>query len=86
MFIRPFLCHSLTIVGTCLVSLSPGTGTHALHAAPFFEDGFLGLTKQELHEKLGTPHAIRSRKAALRVFSYYSSEDWDKYFGKLVSR
>ena len=85
MFIRPFLCYFLTIVGTCLVSLFPGTWTHPLHAAPFFEDGFLGLTKQEVHEKLGVPHAIRSRKAALRVFSYYSSNDWDKYFGKLVS-
>lgn len=59
--------------------------TVSLHARPFFEDGFLGLTKQEVHEKLGTPHAIRSRKAALRVFSYYSPKDWDKYFRKLVS-
>ena len=36
---------------------------------PFFEDGFLGLTQQEVHAKLGIPHAIRSRKSALRVFS-----------------
>ncbi len=57
----------------------------SLHAEPFFEDGFLGLTKQEVHDKLGTPHAIRSRKAALRVFSYYSPKDWEKYFSKLVS-
>ena len=54
-------------------------------AKPYFEDGYLGLTKEELHEKLGTPHAIRSRKAALRVFSYYSPKDWKKYFSKLVS-
>lgn len=56
-----------------------------VQAKPYFEDGYLGLTKAELHETLGTPHAIRSRKAALRVFSYYSTKDWDKYFRKLVS-
>lgn len=54
-------------------------------ASPFFEDGYLGLTQEEVHQKLGTPHAIRSRKAALRVFHYYSVADWDKYFKKLVS-
>ena len=56
-----------------------------LAAAPFFEDGYLGLNQAELHQQLGKPHAIRSRKAALRVFSYYSVSDWDKYFQKLVS-
>jgi len=56
-----------------------------VHAKAFFEDGYLGLTKTELHKMLGTPHAIRSRKAALRVFSYYSPKDWEKYFSKLVS-
>lgn len=59
--------------------------TPPLHARPFFEDGFLGLTQQEVHAKLGIPHAIRSRKSALRVFSYYSPKDWKKYFSKLVS-
>ena len=59
--------------------------TVPLHATPFFEDGFLGLTQQEVHAKFGVPHAVRSRKAALRVFSYYSPEDWAKYFSKLVS-
>jgi len=39
------------------------TITH-LQAIPYFEDGYLGLTKSELHETLGTPHAIRSRKVA----------------------
>ena len=29
--------------------------------------------------------AVRSRKAALRVFSYYTFKDWEKYFSKLVS-
>jgi len=54
-------------------------------ADPFFEDGYLGLNQEEVHQKLGIPHAIRSRKAALRVFHYYSVSDWDKYFRKLVS-
>ncbi len=62
--------------------LSPGL---PVHAKSYFEDGYLGLTKTELHGKLGTPHAIRSRKAALRIFSYYSPKDWNKYFSKLVS-
>ncbi|MCA9472182.1 MAG: hypothetical protein MRJ96_15360 [Nitrospirales bacterium] len=52
---------------------------------PYFEDGFLGLTQAELHQKLGQPMAVRSRKAALRVFSYYTFQDWKKYFSKLVS-
>ena len=56
-----------------------------LLAEPYFEDGYLGLTQTEVREKLGTPMAVRSRKAALRVFSYYSFKDWEKYFSKLVS-
>ncbi len=55
------------------------------HAGPFFEDGLLGLNQDEVHQQLGDPHAIRARKAALRVFTYYSVGDWDKYFRKLVS-
>jgi hypothetical protein len=54
-------------------------------AKPYFEDGFLGLTQDELRTKLGTPMAIRSRKAALRIFSYYTYTDWQKYFKNLVS-
>jgi hypothetical protein len=54
-------------------------------AAPYFEDGFLGLTQNELHEKMGMPQAVRDRKSALRVFTYYAITDWDKYFRKLVS-
>ena len=54
-------------------------------AAPYFEDGFLGLTQQELHAKMGMPQAVRDRKSALRVFTYYAITDWDKYFRKLVS-
>jgi len=54
-------------------------------AAPYFEDGFLGLSQNELHEKLGMPQAVRDRKSALRVFTYYPIDDWSKYFSKLVS-
>ena len=57
----------------------------SLHAAPYFEDGFLGLTQTELHKKMGMPQAVRDRKSALRVFTYYEITDWDKYFRKLVS-
>lgn len=57
----------------------------ALSAAPYFEDGFLGLTQKELHERLGLPQAVRDRKSALRVFTYYPITDWQKYFSKLVS-
>lgn len=54
-------------------------------AAPYFEDGYLGLTQTELHLKLGMPQAVRDRKSALRVFTYYAITDWEKYFRKLVS-
>ena len=54
-------------------------------ASPYFEDGFLGLSQKELHEQLGLPHAVRDRKSALRVFTYYPITDWSKYFSKLVS-
>lgn len=57
----------------------------SLSAAPYFEDGYLGLTQKELHEKLGMPQAVRDRKSALRVFTYYPISDWQKYFSKLVS-
>ncbi len=56
-----------------------------LDAAPYFEDGFLGLTQAELHAKMGRPQAVRDRKSALRVFTYYPITDWSSYFSKLVS-
>ena len=31
------------------------------------------------------PQAVRDRKSALRVFTYYSIADWSKYYGKFVS-
>lgn len=57
----------------------------AVLAAAYFEDGYLGLTQTELHQKLGMPQAVRDRKSALRVFTYYAITDWEKYFRKLVS-
>ena len=71
-------CAFGVIAGLCLLPAS-------LLSAPYFEDGFLGLTQKELHEKMGLPQAVRDRKSALRVFSYYAITDWDKYFRKLVS-
>ncbi|MBS0150682.1 MAG: hypothetical protein JSR31_07040 [Nitrospira sp.] len=67
----------------CILALAaiPTTTT----ATPYFEDGFLGLSQQELHEKLGRPQAVRDRKSALRVFTYYPITDWATYFSKLVS-
>ena len=57
----------------------------AAFATAYFEDGYLGLTQTELHQKLGMPQAVRDRKSALRVFTYYAIADWEKYFRKLVS-
>lgn len=68
-----------------LSAMCAWTAPSSLFAAPYFEDGFLGLTQQELHEKLGKPQAVRDRKSALRVFTYYSMADWEKYFRKMVS-
>jgi hypothetical protein len=68
-----------------LVAALPLCLPSPLAASPYFEDGFLGLTQKELHEKLGMPQAVRDRKSALRVFTYYAITDWEKYFRKLVS-
>jgi hypothetical protein len=57
----------------------------AVLAAAYFEDGYLGLTQSELHQKLGMPQAVRDRKSALRIFTYYAITDWEKYFQKVVS-
>ena len=74
-----------TILTAVLSLLLCWTCPAALDAAPYFEDGFLGLTQTELHAKLGLPQAVRDRKSALRVFTYYPITDWAKYFSKLVS-
>ncbi|MFQ5992012.1 MAG: hypothetical protein ACE5NA_06200 [Nitrospiraceae bacterium] len=52
---------------------------------PYFEDGYLGLSQNALRTKVGTPHAVRDRKSALRVFRYYTYDDWEQYYKKLIS-
>jgi hypothetical protein len=51
----------------------------SLRAAPYFEDGLLGLTQEELHGKLGIPQAVRHRQSALRVFTYYPITNRSQY-------
>jgi hypothetical protein len=78
----PTIFSSLLIVlSTASIWPQPAT----VFAAPYFEDGFLGLTQTELHQKLGMPQAVRDRKSALRIFTYYAITDWENYFRKLVS-
>ena len=76
-----------TIFAYLLLLMISGIGLQpsAVLAAPYFEDGYIGLTQTELHQKLGMPQAVRDRKSALRVFTYYAITDWEKYFRKLVS-
>ncbi len=75
------VCLLVLLLCTPVLESSPSIAS----ASPYFEDGFLGLTQEELRTQLGTPMAVRSRKAALRVFSYYTFKDWQKYFKNLVS-
>lgn len=79
----PILSARTFILLLWVVSLS-GFPTFT-SAAPYCDDGFLGLSQKELHEKLGLPQAVRDRKSALRLFTYYPITDWAKYFSKLVS-
>ncbi len=75
-------CRSLALSSRrCLLATVSSSAT----AAPYFEDGFLGLSQKELHEQLGMPQAVRDRKSALRVFTYYPITDWSTYFSKFVS-
>ena len=46
-------------------------------AKPFFSDGYLGLTQEELRAKLGPPNKIRTMTAALRIYIYYPFEEWE---------
>ncbi len=80
----PYQSPSLLLSGLFCCIIIAQTPSVAL-ASPYFDDGFLGLTQDELRTQLGTPMAVRSRKAALRVFSYYTFEDWQRYFKNLVS-
>lgn len=56
----------------------------AAPAAPFFEDGYLGLTQAELRDKLGPPQAVRDKKSALRFYRYYPFAEWEKSYKKLL--
>ena len=80
----PRTIESLLVIFLLAIIVFFVSPSHA-NAKSYFEDGYLGLTQDEIREKLGTPMAVRSRKAALRVFSYYTFKDWEKYFSKLVS-
>jgi hypothetical protein len=68
-----------------LLCLADGFASVGFAAPPYFEDGYLGLSQEQLREKLGRPYAVRDRKAALRVFNYYPFDDWEKVFKRLVS-
>lgn len=68
-----------------LTVLVLSTDASSTLAKPYFEDGLLGLSQKELHDKLGMPQAVRDRKSALRVFTYYPITDWLNYFSKVVS-
>lgn len=63
----------LLLVGVIAWAISPDPAL----ASAFFPDGYLGLTQEELRAKLGKPHKVRDLSAALRVYKYYSFEEWD---------
>ena len=79
--IHTILSSLLLLLSTTGIWPQPSTAL----AAAYFEDGYLGLTQAELHQKLGMPQAVRDRKSALRIFTYYAITDWENYFRKLVS-
>ncbi|HSL04006.1 MAG TPA: hypothetical protein VK901_10760 [Nitrospiraceae bacterium] len=79
--IHIILSSLLLLIFTTGIWIQPST----VLAAAYFEDGYLGLTQTELHQKLGMPQAVRDRKSELRVFAYYAITDWEKYFRQLVS-
>jgi hypothetical protein len=63
----------LLLVTIVFCALAP----HPALAKPFFSDGYLGLTQEELRAKLGPPNKIRTMTAALRIYIYYSFEEWE---------
>lgn len=70
-----------SLLAAFAVLLAPLAGASA---APYFEDGFLGLTQAELRAKLGPPQAVRDKKSALRFYRYYSFADWEKSYKKML--
>ncbi|GJL55168.1 MAG: hypothetical protein NPIRA02_23000 [Nitrospirales bacterium] len=85
MFNYPSNLHIILLLTVFALGLTELSAPLRSHAKPYFEDGYLGLKQAELHKQLGMPMAVRSRKAALRVFSYYTFQDWEKYFSELVA-
>lgn len=83
------LRHPLLLARSCLMVLFAALASlpfpDAAWPAAYFEDGYLGLSQADLRAKLGPPEAVRDRKAALRVFNYYSFQDWENYYKKLIS-
>jgi hypothetical protein len=75
----------LVLNTTLLVLLGFVTISRSAFAEPYFEDGYLGLTQDELRAKLGPPKSVRDRKSALRVFNYYAFNDWENYYKKLIA-
>ncbi|HZC67902.1 MAG TPA: hypothetical protein VE201_04715 [Nitrospirales bacterium] len=63
----------LLIVGLVAWVVAPAASL----AGALFSDGYLGLTQEELRAKLGTPHKIRDKSAALRVYKYYAFDEWE---------
>lgn len=63
----------LLLVTILLYALAPPPAL----AKPFFSDGYLGLTQEELRAKLGQPNKIRTMTAALRIYIYYPFEEWE---------
>ncbi|TAL12543.1 MAG: hypothetical protein EPO02_01270 [Nitrospirae bacterium] len=63
----------LVLVAIVAWTLSPPPA----FAKPFFSDGYLGLTQEELRAKLGPPNKVRTMTAALRIYIYYSFEEWE---------
>ncbi len=82
---RSFSLSSLFSLGILIILGIFAHSPSVSLANPYFDDGLLGLTQEELRTQRGTPMAVRSRKAALRIFSYYTYADWQKYFKNLVS-
>jgi hypothetical protein len=70
---------------TLLLLLVFVTPPRSASAEAYFEDGYLGLTQDELRAKLGPPKSVRDRKSALRVFNYYDFSDWENYYKKLMA-
>ena len=81
----PRVTRLLVLSITWLVLLGVAIPPPSVFAEACFEDGYLGLTQEELRAKLGSPKSVRDRKSALRVFNYYSFADWDSYYKKLIA-